>query len=339
MQKQISSKTTSLAFGVLVILFATAFYTFAWTEPTGAPPTGNTSAPVDIGPVTQTKAGSFSVSGAALEAYNNDYFSTVAGSVGIGTASPGEKLEVTGNIKLSGSTPTYRLTNLAEPTDNADAATKGYVDAKLGGGGGGGGGLDFYQTTGTYNGADADTACASGYHMCLVDEIIGRPYNTSLNDSTDSNLDEYSWVDTNANGYSSIDGDCKNWSTPDLFYSYNPYTYNYGRTVKLMGSWNYNYSTCNTSLPVFCCENANSELGAEQGAATFAAAATYCRETMGGSWHLPSIEELLQYVDVNESANYLWTSSGASGSHISVKLSDGAIGSLSSGSRNFRCVR
>lgn len=58
-----------------------------------------------------------------------------AGSVGIGlgTALPSEKLEVAGNIKLSGVTPTYKLTNLLTPTADTDAATKAYVDAAGGG--------------------------------------------------------------------------------------------------------------------------------------------------------------------------------------------------------------
>ncbi len=52
--------------------------------------------------------------------------------IGIGTESPGEELEVNGNIKLSGATPTYKLTNLATPVAGSDAVTKDYADALAG---------------------------------------------------------------------------------------------------------------------------------------------------------------------------------------------------------------
>ncbi|MFA6136034.1 MAG: DUF1554 domain-containing protein [Candidatus Paceibacterota bacterium] len=54
--------------------------------------------------------------------------------VGIGLSSstlPTEALEVKGNIKLTGATPTYKLTNLAAPTADSDATTKAYVDAAV----------------------------------------------------------------------------------------------------------------------------------------------------------------------------------------------------------------
>jgi hypothetical protein len=54
---------------------------------------------------------------------------TSAGYVGIATSTPTEMLEVNGNIRLSGGTATYKIKNIATPTDSSDVATKGYVDA------------------------------------------------------------------------------------------------------------------------------------------------------------------------------------------------------------------
>jgi hypothetical protein len=53
------------------------------------------------------------------------------GFVGVGTTDPTDTLEVNGNIKLSGTTPSYRLTNVADPLANNDAANKVYVDSKV----------------------------------------------------------------------------------------------------------------------------------------------------------------------------------------------------------------
>lgn len=58
----------------------------AWTEPTDAPPGGNVGAPINTGGITQTKLGGLGIGGNM----------TVLGSVGIGTTSPTQKLEIVG---------------------------------------------------------------------------------------------------------------------------------------------------------------------------------------------------------------------------------------------------
>ncbi len=89
--------------------------------------------------------------------------------VGIGVTNPSEKLEVDGNIKLAGGTPTHRITNVAGPIAGSDASTKDYVDAQLGG--------QFVALYGVavddgnlggLSGADA--ICAGSEHAALCDE-------------------------------------------------------------------------------------------------------------------------------------------------------------------------
>ncbi|UCD16103.1 MAG: hypothetical protein JSV34_03365 [Candidatus Omnitrophota bacterium] len=96
-----------------------------------------------------------------------------AGNVGIGTTGPDETLEVNGNVKLSGATATHRITNVAEPTDNNDVATKGYVDAASG--------VTFVGvTSASYDGDMGGIKgmcdkCHSDYpdsHPCTYDDII-----------------------------------------------------------------------------------------------------------------------------------------------------------------------
>ena len=63
MNKPISPKIVALTFGVLVVVFAVAFYVVAWTEPTEAPPEGNVPTPINTGPEPQTKEGSLKLGG------------------------------------------------------------------------------------------------------------------------------------------------------------------------------------------------------------------------------------------------------------------------------------
>ena len=141
-----------------------------WTPPTASPPGDNVASPLNTGSSAQSKIGGaiFNTGGATyglLVPFGNvgigtltpvalfhvsnvvptiDLFRITAGSnvvvvnssgkVGIGTTTPVEKLEVAGNIKLTGVSPTYKITNVAVPTASSDVATKGYVDAQAAGG-------------------------------------------------------------------------------------------------------------------------------------------------------------------------------------------------------------
>jgi len=85
------------SFGVFVLLFAFAFYIFAWTEPTAVAPGNNVATPLNISNVGQSKAGGLSLNtgGAPIGLIVQN------GSVGIGTITPGYKLDVAGNINAT----------------------------------------------------------------------------------------------------------------------------------------------------------------------------------------------------------------------------------------------
>jgi len=47
----------SLFVSIITVSFVVVFYTYAWTEPTQAPPGGNVPAPINVGLINQTKSG------------------------------------------------------------------------------------------------------------------------------------------------------------------------------------------------------------------------------------------------------------------------------------------
>ncbi len=202
----------------IIIALAVAAIAFAWTNPSGNPPSG----------------------GGAL------YYS--GGSVGIGTTEPAEKLEVSGNIKLSGATATYKITNLATPTAVSDAANKAYVDAATAI-------KTWYRTATTANGAAASTLCAAGYHMCYPGEWVSRRWDSTLGDAGDT-WGAGAWVDIHINSYSRYRGDCNSYTTADPTL--------WGTTAKVHSNsiafttatgWLYFAVGCESVLQAFCCQD------------------------------------------------------------------------------------
>jgi hypothetical protein len=96
MQKTIT-KTLILAV-VLTTALGVNYLFAAWTGPTQTPTDGNTSTPIHIGSTDQVKDGGLSLDG--LSVFGGGYFQ---GDVGVGVVIPTEALDVTGNIKASGS--------------------------------------------------------------------------------------------------------------------------------------------------------------------------------------------------------------------------------------------
>lgn len=132
----------------------------------------------------------------------------------------------------------------------------------------GGSGRHYYVTRDTYDGADADTACASGYHMASLWEILdvsNLVYDTSLG-LTDADSGEgpptgefWGWVRT---GYSSDvsntpgKGNCEVWSSAsDSDYgSCASLVFDWTSTPDL-GTWWLYAGKCSTDRLVWCVED------------------------------------------------------------------------------------
>ena len=66
-----------------------------------------------------------------MDCDSNLCIDTANGRVGVGTTSPQEFLEIKGNIRLGGDSPTYTISNIADPINASDIATKNYIDREV----------------------------------------------------------------------------------------------------------------------------------------------------------------------------------------------------------------
>jgi hypothetical protein len=127
-------KRISLVLGVVIMSLGAVYMAMAWTSPPSDPPSGNIDSPLNTSITAQSKEGALVVG--ANSAVTTGLI-VQYGNVGIGTTNPGAKLEVAGTGKITGTLDmsSQRITSVAAPTAEADAATKAYVDASSGGGG------------------------------------------------------------------------------------------------------------------------------------------------------------------------------------------------------------
>ncbi len=97
-------KQIGVSLGIALSILLVSFGVLAWTGPTATPTDDNIPAPLNVSSDTQHKSGSLHI----------------GDSVGIGTQSPSERLEVDGRIRV-GSGPIHSM----------DAVTKGYIDDRV----------------------------------------------------------------------------------------------------------------------------------------------------------------------------------------------------------------
>ncbi len=179
-------KILSVVLMVVIPVFFVNFliYTLAWNPPTESAPTSNVPSFLSVSNQTQFKEGALGVGG-VFQTDSATHLALSGGNVGIGTNSPTAKLHVNGEVKATSFTGDgsgltnlnagisslsqlsidshknwggYRITNVGEPTNLADAATKGYVDSAGG---------DYMSCPGEIEGSNrASATIASAISTC-----------------------------------------------------------------------------------------------------------------------------------------------------------------------------
>jgi hypothetical protein len=170
MKKNLYFYSNLLAWGL--VLFLVANYTFGWTTPTQNPPAGNIT----------PSFSQWTTSG------SNIYYNT--GNVGIGTTSPGAKLEVAGQIKITGGSPE------ANKVLTSDAAGLASWQTPAPAGTTPPGGIIMYSGAWNFDTTGLGTGSLAGWALCngnngtpnLSDRfVMGTVNSSSLNTTGGSN--------------------------------------------------------------------------------------------------------------------------------------------------------
>jgi hypothetical protein len=197
-------------------------------------------------------------------ANDNDVISIQRGDghVGIGIApNPDFDLRIGGNmnktlivgdLQLGTGGPTYKVVNVADPTNDSDVATKGYVDSQVSSGWAPtdvkASSVDHNGDFGGYNGIYnwiQSNGC-SGYHVCSLSEIIAW---AQLNN--DPSVVNNTWFDS-AVTYSSGDQSCDSYTLSGSDHAYIIDAPASAPTFKVGSKWVQN--VCATNKKVACCK-------------------------------------------------------------------------------------
>lgn len=120
-------KLLGLTLGIALSIFLTTFVAFAdWTQPPSTPPTcpagePGCETPVHVGVGGQAKEGPFGVGG-VFQSLSATYLATDSGNVGIGTSSPGAKLDVAGSMLVNRDSVAY-YRNVAHTSRSVSSVT------------------------------------------------------------------------------------------------------------------------------------------------------------------------------------------------------------------------
>lgn len=140
MNKKFYLYSNLLAWGL--VLFLIGNYAFGWTTPTATPPGGNIT----------LSSSQWTTSGSDI------YYNT--GNVGIGTTSPGAKLEVAGQVKITGGSPG------ADKVLTSDAAGLASWQTPASAGVTPKGGIIMYSGAWNFDGTGLGTGVLAGWALC-----------------------------------------------------------------------------------------------------------------------------------------------------------------------------